>query len=286
LISGYAFTKAKIFKDYVNYFYNIKKKSDGAKRFIAKMHLNQIYGVFGRKLDLLETINIHRNMLPWFLFNRVVSEVITVTPTISTILVKNNLNLSSLSDLNEELKINLKSSQYPVKSNVAIAAAVTSYARIHMMQFKLEDTIAYTDTDSIFTTAKLQDHMVGKELGQMKDELNGCIIKEAYFLDIKKYGYYYLDKNGVIKNSSVFSGIDRDSLTFDEVRNIFNGVVLTKTSKERFVKTFKTLQIKVITINISINFNPFKELLDNVYQPVTVHNGSIKKFIVTFLLLN
>lgn len=28
----------------------------------------------------------------------------------------------------------------------------------------------------------------------MTDELEGLIIQEAYFIDIKKYGYYYLDK--------------------------------------------------------------------------------------------
>lgn len=81
---------------------------------------------------------------------------------------------------------------YLVKSNVAIASAVTSYSRIHMIPFKLDPGVCYTryrDTDSIFTTSKLPDSMLGKNLGLMKDELDGSIIDEAYFLDIIKYIY-------------------------------------------------------------------------------------------------
>ncbi len=40
-----------------------------------------------------------------------------------------------------------------VKSNVAIAAAVTSYARIHIYKYKMLAGCHYTDTDSIFTTS-------------------------------------------------------------------------------------------------------------------------------------
>jgi hypothetical protein len=50
---------------------------------------------------------------------------------------------------------------------------------------------------------------VGKDLGQLKDELNGGIIKKAYFLGIKKYGYID-DKDNI---HSVFSGVERNSLS-------------------------------------------------------------------------
>ena len=66
-----------------------------------------------------------------------------------------------------------------VKSNVAISAAITAYARIHMNQFKIEGETFYTDTDSIFTNTPLDSNLVGNELGQMKDELNGNVINDA-----------------------------------------------------------------------------------------------------------
>ena len=41
LIKVYNFSKGNIFESFIDYFYNIKKNSTGAMRFIAKMHLNQ-----------------------------------------------------------------------------------------------------------------------------------------------------------------------------------------------------------------------------------------------------
>ncbi len=98
--------------------------------------------------------------------------------------------------MNNVLESNYTSSYVEVKSNVAIAAAVTSYARIHMIPYKLLPGCVYTDTDSIFTTSKLPDHLLGTEIGEMKDELSGITINEAYFLGIKQYGYWYVDSKG------------------------------------------------------------------------------------------
>ena len=52
---------------------------------------------------------------------------------------------------------NLQGIEPPIKANVAIASAITAYARIHMMLLKLSKSVVYTDTDSIFTTEKLED---------------------------------------------------------------------------------------------------------------------------------
>ena len=64
-----------------------------------------------------------------------------------------------------------------------------------MLKYKLSDSVYYTDTDSIFTSEKLDSSLIGPELGMVKDEItvnDGSIplmngyIKEAYFLGIKK----------------------------------------------------------------------------------------------------
>ena len=92
-----------------------------------------------------------------------------------------------------------------MKSNIAIASAITSYARIHMLKYKLSDSVYYTDTDSIFTDKPLNISEISSELGFMKDELDGNVISKAYFLGIKQYGYCYFDKNSNRVEKSVWA---------------------------------------------------------------------------------
>ena len=56
--------------------------------------------------------------------------------------------------------------------SIAIAAAITAYARMHMTPL-LQDSnynVYYTDTDSIFTDKPLTESYIGKGLGQLKLE--------------------------------------------------------------------------------------------------------------------
>lgn len=104
--------------------------------------------------------------------------------------MSSNLDYNLINEIKDELDIELLTNFRKVKSNVAIAAAVTSYARIEMMKLKmlllkLGIKLYYTDTDSFFVDKELPDYLIGKELGQLKDKLNGGIIKKAYFLGIK-----------------------------------------------------------------------------------------------------
>ena len=54
----------------------------------------------------------------------------------------------------------LKNKHSFVKSNVGIASAVTAYARMHMIPFKLNNDVYYTDTDSLFLGNNLPDEQV------------------------------------------------------------------------------------------------------------------------------
>jgi len=108
-----------------------------------------------------------------------------------------------------------------------------------------------------------------------KDKLNGGVIKKAYFLGIKKYGY--IDENDQIH--SIFSGIERNSLTWNEVEQIANGFTIIKNSPIRFFKNFNTLNINIKNSMItSIVFNPRKRLIENFYKPMRINN----KILITF----
>jgi hypothetical protein len=141
------------------------------------------------------------------------------------------------------------------------------------MSFKENVAVAYTDTDSIFTTEKISDNLIGKDIGLMKDELEGNIIKEAYFLDIKKYGYWYQDP--ITKQPieiSVFAGVTRNSLSFNEIKDIFNGKTIVKNIPIRFYKTFKDLSIAIKSTKVTIKKTNDKLLIDNHYLPINIFN--------------
>ena len=135
-----------------------------------------------------------------------------INDRITVFLTHSNVDFSLMKQTNTELGVEfLMQHQQVVKSNVAIASAVTAYARIEMFQYKTLGLgeIFYTDTDSIITDFELPAHMVGTDLGLVKDELAGNRIKEAYFFGVKKYAF--IDHAGQVK--TVFSGIARNTLT-------------------------------------------------------------------------
>lgn len=70
----------------------------------------------------------------------------------------------------------------------------------------------------------------------MKDELDGSFIEEAYFLDIKKYGYYYFYKNNNKIDCSVIAGIPRNTISFTDIIKLSNGETLFKELNNRFFK--------------------------------------------------
>jgi hypothetical protein len=221
LIRGYEFTKIDLFTKYVETFYEIKRTSTGSEKAIAKLLLNNLYGYFGRKQISIQTQNVKNDNLKPILLTRVVKSIMSINKDFSTVLSYSNVNYKLLSKLNNELNNNIENIISPIKSNVAIAAAVTAYARIVMIPYKLDPNTLYTDTDSIFTAAPIDSTLLGDQLGQMKDEMNGVVIQEALFLGPKKYCYWYIDEVGNKVEKSIFAGVPRNSLTFEEIKNIF-----------------------------------------------------------------
>ena len=164
LIKGYEYTKTYLFNEYVDHFYDIKKNSTGSQRFIAKMQLNQLYGYFGRKQELLRTVNVKTSDISKYLASQLIKTIIDINDEYSTLLIHVNVETNTLFRLNSLLETNINCFETPVKSNVAIAAAVTAYARIHMIPYKLDPGCVYTDTDSTFTTSDISQFDIGNEL--------------------------------------------------------------------------------------------------------------------------
>ena len=287
LIKGYEFSKFNPFNNYVNHFYNIKKNSTGIERNIAKLQLNNLYGYFGRKQIGLTTRNIHNNELNNVLSTRVIKSFTEINNEYSTVLTYSNINHQMLTELNTQFH-SIGSDQNYLMSNVALAAAVTSYARIIMNPFKLDPNTLYTDTDSAFTTKPINPNLLGIELGEMKDELKGQVINEAYFLGPKKYGYYIIDNiTGIKQEYSVFSGVPRNSLSFDEVKSIsiFEGNQITKTIPNRFFKSFTNLNVTIKDTKITIQNINNNLLINNTYYPPIMNETKFDLFNLLYNIL-
>lgn len=106
------------------------------------------------------------------------------------------------------------------------------------------------------------------DLGFMKDEMSGLVLKEGCFLGIKKYGYQYYDRSNKLITKSVFAGVLRDSLTFEEIIKISNGESLVTKIPLRFYKSFQTLSISIYSTRVTISRSLDKVLKDNLYLPV------------------
>ena len=197
----YEFNKFYPFKEFVDTFYNIKVNSKGVERFISKGLLNNLYGFFGRKYDILETISINNEHLESYLRDFNIKHIET----------KDNYStITYISDSN-----------YHIKANVAISSAITSYARIHMHPFLLLNSTLYSDTDSLFSSKPLPSKYIGKEIGLFKDELKGKTIQKVIFLGPKRYGYWFYDENNNRIEKSVYAGVERDSLTFNQIKKLY-----------------------------------------------------------------
>ena len=96
------------------------------------------------------------------------------------------------------------------ETNIAIASAITAYARIKMSYFKNNPAfkLYYTDTDSAVVDSPLPNYMVGPALGQLKLE---HVITKAVFLAPKVYGLITSEGKEIIKIKG---------LTKDVIKNI------------------------------------------------------------------
>lgn len=185
--------KEKLFDKFINELYSIRliSEKNSVNDIIAKLLMNSSYGRFGMNLE------------------------------------RENITFDLDEGVKEfrELQINNKTIQLYKKpvtlesfTHTAIAAFVTSYARIHMhkIMHPIAEHVYYTDTDSIFTTKELKS---GKALGELK--LEAEYESGAVFLLPKTY--FAL---GTKKKKIAMKGFDKkkiDLFTLEDFKNALEG---------------------------------------------------------------
>ena len=229
-------------------------------------------------MKLIQTQNVHKKDLVDLFATSIVSNFVKVSEDVYLALTNVNLKYKSIKQLRLKLDINkLVNNRKVIKSNVAIASAVTSYARIKMLEIKMyclliNIKIFYTDTDSVFTDKPLPHSMVGQDLGLLKDELSGKTIQRAIFLGNKNYCYQYLDNNNILQTVSVFAGVKRNNLTGDHYECRANLQTIIVQADNNFSRDWSKMQIKIEKRVLNIKKSFSKSLKDNKYIPPVVNN--------------
>jgi hypothetical protein len=229
ILWGYSFNSDNVFKSYVNVLYELRLKypKSDPLNLIAKLLLNSLYGRFGMEDSFAEiTIFANEDLFKKFEdkhssdikdFVRIDEQILVIHRSVKT-------NINTLLDNASETH----------NTNIAIASAITAYARIHMSQFKNNPdfNLFYTDTDSIYIDKPLSDEFINsKVLGKMKLE-NIC--KEAIFLSPKMYCLIN-DENKIIYK---VKGLKHEiELTMSDFNYLLN--------KESFLKKFKLNELKI-----------------------------------------
>ena len=242
IIEGYTFNKANVFNNYVDSLYKLRlefPKSDPLN-LIAKLLLNSLYGKFGMIDRFIKTLIINKKDYVKFEKNhkKDITEVTDMEYSYIVQLVNKSSVLNTTLDNGSEIH----------NVNVAIASAITAYARIHMTQVKNIPGLKlfYTDTDSAYTNKPLPNHLISDtKLGLFKLER---ICKNAVFLAPKVYGLVEENGNEIIK----VKGLNSKSLSNINITDL--KALLIKDSNMEFNqdKWFKHMEKGEITINNQI----------------------------------
>jgi hypothetical protein len=221
-----------LFSNYVKDHYEIKSSTaDPIQRSIAKLMLNSLYGRFGLK-EIDDTLKIVSKTEAEYLDKNtnvsVISELAEdkyivkysgqISDKIRKLYKEDPLVITNKIFSKKELREFGLIKNLTSPSAIHIAAAISSYARILINEYKNipGNPCIMSDTDSAILPKPLPKQLVGKGLGQMK--LENKIIEGIF---IRKKLYYL--KNSENKEVIKSSGIDSSHLNYNLFLNLLNG---------------------------------------------------------------
>lgn len=188
-----------IFNNFIEKFTKIREINDIYKTF-GKLIINSLYGRMG-----MEDINTEK-----IIFNK------------KYFYEKNkNMNIKSYKIINEYIIAEIETKKtIKVKSNIGIASAITSKARIKLYNaqqdvIKNKGRILYSDTDSIY--AAYEKDVSNEIHGVIDWSIDNKKIQDSVFISSKTYGIKYLNNEESIK----IKGFDNKFVTFEKLKKNF-----------------------------------------------------------------
>lgn len=262
VVRGYKFSKVEgVFENFVKDIYKIKSNPRNAsEKNVAKLILNSLIGRFGMDFLKMVTNLVDKETHNYIESTRVKGNSIEIDDNTYLDTYKPNIDkevcdefgVDFIKALNTEKYIEIKNTRTYRSVSISTAAAVLSYARIHMAKIKLYilnngGTLYYTDTDSIVTDFILPDDFVDSvEIGKLKLEY---VIEEGYFINDKTYAFKTKDGKLIKRAKSVKSS----SLKYEDYINMYNMEikenVLRTISKRNYKEGSVVISDKDVTLN-------------------------------------
>lgn len=219
-----------LFKDFVQYFNNIKKISDVHKKF-GKLMINSLYGRLG-----MDYINTEFKFIKKNDFNYYEKE-----KEILNYRILNNIILLEIKS-NDIIKTN---------NNVALASAISSKARIKLYKAQMDvikngGKLLYSDTDSIFASYK-KDFSLEKH-GEVDWSKEKKKIKNAVFISSKTYALKFENEQEI-----KVKGFDLKNIKFEEIlESFYNELDIEnqeKSIKKKNLKIYLDYNKKILKLN-------------------------------------
>lgn len=241
------YEKARIFKDYVDFFYKLKKeykeKGDSVRYMLTKLFLNSLYGKFGQKVELFELVGetdkeYWDNEKIWDMEDkRWIHQII--------------LNGKIYEKTKEEEGFD---------SIVAIASEVTANARMTLWNYMKKaglENVYYVDTDSLLVNSQgftnLRSEIDPVKLGKLSIEL---VTDRVELRGLKDYTIGEKYKIKGIKNNAEYLGNNTyRQQQFLKTRTLLRGGIIDKAC------------IKIVTKKLERNYDKGKLLPDGRVTP-------------------
>jgi hypothetical protein len=166
--------------------------------------------------------------------------------------------------LSKDINTLLDSTKETHNVNIAIASAITAYARIHMTQFKNNPdfNLFYTDTDSIYIDKPLSLELVSNtDLGKMKLENK---LNKSIFISPKIYCLETIDNKVIYKVKGLSHDVELTMLDFENllIKNTFikklkfklNYLKLIRQNGNRTLLLTNEISVQTVTLNC-LNIN-------------------------------
>lgn len=264
----YAVKSERIFKDYVDKLYNMRKKmkTEGNPfQLVVKLLLNSLYGKFGQRLEKLDYKIVDS-----------ISEIVELEEKGYEQLGENNIYVKKIEKIPSNFQI------------IHIASYITSLARCKLIETILEldkkgYEVVYCDTDSIVTNARIKD---SDELGELKLEH-----KVFYFKAYAPKVYVLIDEDDKIYFKA--KGVDKQLLKNckskrDFERLIFNPLTIEKYANFRetlrgnknIIKKDVFLAYKRLTKQFKFEYVKREVLEDGTTKPIFLHELEVVENVI------